>query len=81
MAVCTTEETDSKERTSAVSGRTTEPGRSDCRCLAMAAVFIGDRPRMAALAPKRTNAATWAEHIVPAPPVQRTTLPAVRTSS
>ena len=42
--------------------------------LAAASAFSALRPMMQALAPRRTRARVWALHIVPAPPVTKTTV-------
>lgn len=51
-----------------------EPERAVDMDLAIDSVLEGLRPIIHAFAPRWTMARTWAEHIVPAPPVQKTTL-------
>ena len=53
---------------------TLAPGRAVAMSLATRSVFSTLRPMMQALAPRCTKARTWALQIVPAPPVQKTTL-------
>ncbi len=53
---------------------TFEPGRAVMRSLAMPSVFSTLRPTIQAFAPRWTSARTWAEQMVPLPPVQKTTL-------
>ena len=57
---------------------TLEPGRAVSMSRAIFSVFSTLRPRMAAFAPRWTRARTCAEHIEPAPPVQKTTLLAAK---
>lgn len=53
---------------------TLAPGRAVAMSWATRSVFSTLRPMMQALAPRCTKARTWALQIVPAPPVQKTTL-------
>ena len=53
---------------------TLEPDRAVAMSLAAASVFSTFLPTMHASAPRWTRARTWALQIVPAPPVQKTTL-------
>lgn len=53
---------------------TLAPGRAVAISLAAASVFSTFLPMMHASAPRWTRARTWALQMVPAPPVQRTTL-------
>lgn len=50
------------------------PGRTVAMSFAALSVFSTLRPMIQAFAPRWTIARTWALHIVPAPPVQKTTL-------
>lgn len=54
--------------------RTLAPGRAVAMSRAIVSVFLTLRPMMQALPPRCTKARTWAEQIVPAPPVQKRTL-------
>lgn len=53
---------------------TLAPDRAVAMSLATAAVFSALRPTIQASAPRWTRARTWAEHMEPLPPVQKTTL-------
>ena len=53
---------------------TLAPVRDVAMSLAAASVFSTFLPTIQASAPRCTRARTWAEQIVPAPPVQKTTL-------
>jgi hypothetical protein len=53
---------------------TLAPGRAVAMSLAAVSVFSTFRPTMHASAPRWTRARTCALHMVPAPPVQKTTL-------
>ena len=55
---------------------TLAPRRAVAISLAIDSVFSTLRPMMQASAPRSTRARTWALQILPAPPVQKTTLPA-----
>ncbi len=57
---------------------TLAPCRAVAMSCAMASVLATLRPTMHALAPRETRARTWALQMVPAPPVQKTTLLSVR---
>jgi hypothetical protein len=60
---------------------TLAPGLTRAMSLAAASVFSTLRPRMQALAPRRTSALVCMLHIVPAPPVTNTTRPSNKTES
>lgn len=51
------------------------PFRAVAMFCAIFSVFSTFRPMIHAFAPRWTRALTWAEQIVPAPPVQNTTFP------
>jgi hypothetical protein len=53
---------------------TFDPARAVSMDFAIDSVLAALRPMMHAFAPRWTMARTWAEQIVPAPPVQKTTL-------
>lgn len=55
--------------------RTLDPRRTRAISFATRSVFWTLRPTMHASAPSTTKALTWAEQILPLPPVQNTTLP------
>jgi len=59
---------------------TRDPERAVAMSFAMRSHFSTLRPTMQAFAPKWTSARTWAEQIVPLPPVQKTTLSLNRPS-
>lgn len=73
--VATAFSSDSMLRTStAPSPMTLLPDLAVAMSLAMPSVFSTFRPTMQALAPRWTSARTWAEQMLPLPPVQKTTL-------